>query len=162
LAGCTPSAPKPTHSPTASRTPMFASDEEALKAATDAYAAYLKMSDTIFSEGGIDPERMSTVAIGQTLRTDIAGFATAKKRGWKQIGMTQFDGVRLQSVTAHGVRVYACVDVSGVDVVNADGKSIVSEQRPARSAVVVALEAPPADNRLLVASNDPWGGNGVC
>ncbi|HWU47090.1 MAG TPA: hypothetical protein VN133_10080, partial [Humibacter sp.] len=46
LAGCTPSAPKPTHSPTASRTPMFASDEEALKAATDAYAAYLKMSDT--------------------------------------------------------------------------------------------------------------------
>ncbi|MDQ1582169.1 MAG: hypothetical protein QOF36_223, partial [Microbacteriaceae bacterium] len=52
LAGCATSAsPMPT--PSAVHSPLFASDEEALKAATDAYAAYLAMSDTIAQEGGV-------------------------------------------------------------------------------------------------------------
>ncbi|MEO8907529.1 MAG: hypothetical protein ABI310_05565, partial [Microbacteriaceae bacterium] len=46
LTGCTPATPipAPTHTSATTHAPAFSSDAEALKAATDAYAAYLKMS----------------------------------------------------------------------------------------------------------------------
>ncbi|MBW4033634.1 MAG: hypothetical protein HIU88_13400, partial [Acidobacteria bacterium] len=44
LVGCVPTGQHAASSPTASLTPVFASDAEALAAAEKAYAAYLKVS----------------------------------------------------------------------------------------------------------------------
>ncbi len=52
LSGCLPPQTTVTPTPEATAAPVFASDEEALAAATAAYAAYLAMSDQIFAEGG--------------------------------------------------------------------------------------------------------------
>jgi len=160
LVGCVPGDPQPTRSPTASHTPLFASDEAALKAATGAYAAYLKMSDTILQAGGQDPERMSQVATGSALKTELSGFETARSRSWRQKGNTRFSNIQLQSVSAHSITVYVCVDVSHVDVVDSGGKSVVSESRPARSAAVIGMVAD--SHSLQVATNEPWNGDGVC
>ena len=58
LAGCAPDVPAIQVPPTPTVTPLFASDEEALAAAEEAYAAYLAMSDEITSDGGERPERI--------------------------------------------------------------------------------------------------------
>ena len=57
LSGCLPQQPTATPPPEATAAPIFASDEEALAAATAAYAAYLAMSDQILKDGGKDPDR---------------------------------------------------------------------------------------------------------
>lgn len=162
LVGCTPGVPKPTRTPTASQTPLFASDEAALKAATDAYAAYLKMSDTILADGGKEPDRMTRTAVGDALATELTGFETARKRGWRQVGSTTFSGTQLQSTALDSVSIYVCVDVSNVDILNSSGKSVVSANRPERSAALIRLIEAGGQPPLKVAANQPWNGNGVC
>ena len=55
LAGCLPTDPPVTPPPTSDLEPVFASDEEALAAAEEAYGAYLAAADEILSSGGADP-----------------------------------------------------------------------------------------------------------
>ncbi|MCU1575736.1 MAG: hypothetical protein JWP70_440, partial [Leifsonia sp.] len=141
LAGCaTPASPLSSPTPSAMHTPVFASDEEALKAATDAYAAYLAMSDTILADGGANPERLKEVATGKALEAELKGFALARSRGWYTTGSSTFDRLRVQSIdrshsTQAVVTVYLCVDVSKVDVRDSGGVSVVSPSRPARSPI---------------------------
>ncbi len=59
LTGCVDGDRLPTLPPTPTSTPIFASEEEALAAAEEAYAAYLEMSNLISSEGGVEPERIA-------------------------------------------------------------------------------------------------------
>jgi len=50
LAGCTESTRLPPPEPPAAGEPLFASDEEALAAATAAYEEYLEVSNAVFRE----------------------------------------------------------------------------------------------------------------
>jgi hypothetical protein len=167
LAACTQPDPGPTQSPvpTAKHTPAFASDAEALKAATDAYAAYLKMSDTIFSEGGADPERIRPFVSKHMEAREVSGYKDFEKRRWKSVGDSTFDHVRVQQIDSRNrvpITLYLCLDVSGVDVVDASGKSVVSAKRPDRSPVVAVFDIREADRRIVVDSVDPWVGETVC
>ena len=67
LTGCT--APPPhtvaVSSPTA--TPVFASDEEALAAAVEAYEKYLAVSDQIAQEGGAGADSFADVVTDEWL-----------------------------------------------------------------------------------------------
>ena len=76
LAGCGGGDPIPTLPPTPSATPIFASEEEALAAAEDAYAAYRGMSDQISAEGGANPERIAPFVTESRLADELRGFAT--------------------------------------------------------------------------------------
>lgn len=170
LSGCAPS-PTPQHTASQSphATPVFSSDKEALAAATKAYAAYLKVSDEILSDGGADPDRLRAVATGKALATDLAGFAMARDKGWHTTGNTTFDHVRLQSREMSGsetsgvVAIYLCLDVSTVDVLDSAGKSVMSSSRPARSQVEAVFDLlKPPEEKLILASNDPWNGGNTC
>ena len=69
LSGCA-STPVPTPtSATPTVAPVFATEEEALAAATEAYAAYQELIDRIFSEGGKAPSRIAAVVTPRTRRT---------------------------------------------------------------------------------------------
>lgn len=170
LTGCAPSpTSRPTPTPTPHPTPIFSSDKEALAAATKRYAAYLKVSDEILSEGGTDPGRLKSVATGKALATDLKGFAMARDKGWHTTGKTSFDNVRLQSrrmsnsVTSDVVAVYLCVDVSSIDVLDSSGKSVVSGTRPDRSQVEAIFDLSKVGPRkLILSSNNPWNGSDVC
>jgi len=124
LAGCTPpdQRPTPTSIPTTQNSPAFASDQDALKAATDAYAAYLKMSDTIFSQGGENPERITPFVSKSMAVREMSGYKDFAERRWRSTGSSEFDHVKVQRFGA-GERVpislYLCLDVSAVDVLEA-------------------------------------------
>jgi hypothetical protein len=167
LAGCVPTAPSGSSSPSVSATPVFASDAEALAAAEKAYAAYLKVSDQIFVDGGKDPERLLTVATRQVYAGELEGFQTAAKNGWHSTGGSQADNYSLESFDPGDLKdmitVYLCSDVSQVDVLDASGRSVVSPNRPARTAFEVTFAPKAADSEVLVVSDkNLWTGGGVC
>ncbi len=165
LAGCVPSGGHGTASPSASATPVFSSDAEALKAAEAAYAAYLRVSDQILIDGGVNPERLEAVTSSLLYAQELKGFQETHSRGWYSTGGTTFDHFALQSYNPDDpeslVVAYVCSDVSQVDVLDSSGNSVVSSTRPNRAPfeVTFALSRP---SHLVLARNDVWTGQGVC
>jgi hypothetical protein len=164
LAGCA-SAPPPTLQSTAPMTdPVFASEEEALAAATAAYAAYQSMSSHIAQGGGKSPERMSQFAIGDALEGELDSLATLEKSGFHGVGNLAFDSMRLQASDLITGRVdsYLCLDVSGTDVVGPGGISTVPADRPLRIPLQVGFTYSPQSHQLLVEKSESWTGTNFC
>jgi hypothetical protein len=160
LAACTPSQPTPSPTPTSAPTPLFSSDAAALKAATEAYAAYLKMSDTISHDGGADPERIKpyvTDSVYSSLKSDFDGFA---KSGRRSSGSTHFRDVRLERFSGASLYAYLCSDVSDVRVLDANGVVVTPASRQAVLALAVEFEK--SNARLRIAQSKVWSGKSFC
>lgn len=156
-----PSDPPPAPEPTV--TPAFASDEEALAAAVEAYSAYLAVSDAILADGGANPERIYQVATSSLGADEIEGFAEFQANGFRSVGRSTFDDMRLQSFSSEAidaVRVYVCVDVSEVDVVDASGKSIVAPDR--QTLIPFEMGFDRVAGTLLLSSKEIWDRGSVC
>ena len=167
LAGCAPSESHVTAAPSASATPVFASDAEALAAAEKAYAAYLKVSDDILIDGGRQPDRLLSVATKSVYADELAGFEAIQAKDWHSTGGSRADHFALQSYAPGQLRdfvtVFLCSDVSAVDVVDSSGNSVVSPNRPSRSAFEVSFSYRAATpTRLVVSNKEVWDGGGVC
>jgi hypothetical protein len=169
VTGCvaTPGGTKPTPSPSA--TPLFHSDEEALAAAEEAYAAYQRVSDQILVEGGANPERLRVVATEDQFAYEAPGFAEAYSKGYRSSGGSKFDSMTIQELdngTSPGstvMSVYVCDDYSAVDIVDANGTSIVPPERPDRFPRVVRFDASGnAKNPIVVGAIDEWTGDTFC
>lgn len=149
--------------PTPSVTPVFASDEEALAAAEESYKRYLAVSDQIFAEGGANPERLAEVATGTFLEAETEGFKRIAANGWHSVGSAAIHTIDLQQFSPASdvemVTVYLCDDVGGVDVVGADGISVVSPDRPTETLFEVTFDW--ESNALLVSGRTVWG-DGRC
>jgi hypothetical protein len=163
LSGCVPdAAPHPTAAPTTSApNPVFASDDEALAAATDAYKAYLAMSDLIASEGGQRPERMADVAVDSALSDAVEGLTQFTTMNLHSSGATAFDHLSLQKRSSDDVDVYLCEDVSGIDVLDGQGVSVVSPNRKPRTPFQVTLTRT-SNASLLVKNRVAWAGQYFC
>ena len=169
LAGCV-SAPTPTPSTSAATdAPVFASDEEALAAATEAYAAYQAMSDLILAEGGANPDRIRDVASESFAASEIESFNQAMSSGLHSTGLSTFDKVSIQAIANSSVdnigvvTVYLCSDVSRIDILNSTGVSVVSESRPDRTPFEVTFDIQSTESRgLVVGSRSVWTGGRVC
>jgi len=169
VAGCLPVDPAPVPTIAPAGTPIFASDEEALAAAEDAYAAYLAVSDQILNEGGADPERIDGVVTSDIAAIEKAGYLELESAGLRTVGRTTFFGTVLQRFEAASpdgrdvVTVYLCSDVSGVDVLDFAGNSVVSPDRPSLTPFEVAFDlADRGEGMLVVSREDPWSDSGVC
>ena len=162
--GCAPEVPAADPTPTPSATPLFASDEEALAAAEEAYAAYLAVTDAIYAEGGAGIEKLATVAAGKQLNEDTQGFAEVERLGLHSIGATTYDGVELQQFDRESeegkgvVTIYVCQDVSLVDVFDASGASVVRTDRPDRTRFEVKFDGDSESSglSLRVSGVVPW------
>jgi hypothetical protein len=169
LAGCVPPPANviPTSVPTAA--PVFASEDEALAAAVKAYEGYLEVSDRILMDRGVNPERLLAVATKDVLAKQLPGFDQARKMDLRSTGGSKVDTITLQAYeprTADGkgiVTVYACVDVSSVNVYDSNGRSIVSPNRPNRSPFEAQFDlSSPGATSLILAREDPWSGRDFC
>lgn len=166
IAGCTPAKSPVLPAPVPSTTPLFASDEEALAAAEEAYGAYLAVSDLIISEGGANPERLLEVATPEVLAQELGSYQRLKELGWHSVGSTTLASVSLQSFDQDPeagfatVVVYACVDIAQVDMVDTSGASVVSPSRVDVNPFQTSFKY--VDDSLLLASKDPWEGNNFC
>jgi hypothetical protein len=159
LAGCTQPDPMPTPPPTPSAVPVFASDEEALAAAEEAYGKYLETVDAIFADGGADPERLLTVASQAQYESELPGFLRMQDDGVRGTGRATFT-LTLQGfdATRGEITVYSCDDISGTDIVDAAGTSVVGSGR----ANLVPYEVRLSGDPLIVEERTLWQGSGVC
>ncbi|TQL47771.1 hypothetical protein FB562_0841 [Homoserinimonas aerilata] len=134
LTACTTPAPTPKPSPTSSA-PVFASDEEALAAAEQTMADYWVVMNTIFQEGGANPERIELHAEGRWLEKSISSANLLSKAGERQEGAITADSMELQQVFGRGLNTtvitYACNDFSAREVIDSDGRQVdLSGVRP--------------------------------
>ena len=166
LAGCV-SAPTPTPSTSAATdAPVFASDEEALAAATEAYAAYLKVSDQISNDGGEGPERIAPLVSDALLPLELEGFAEFQAADAHTVGSTSFEVFKMQSAEYESpeltsISLYICEDVTGVNVVDSTGISLVSPSRKPLTAFQVRLGME-ADSSLVLGEREVWKGDSFC
>lgn len=167
LTGCVGGEPLPTLPPSPSSTPIFASEEEALAAAEEAYAAYLEMSNLISSEGGVNPERIASVAAGALYESSLEGFATLRDNQWRTVGASVVDSAKLQFADTQSsqgqglVAAYICVDFSGLDVLDPNGNSVVSPTRPALQAFEVFFDST-EEGHLVPSAREPWDAAEAC
>lgn len=144
LVGCTESTRLPPPEPPAAGEPLFASDEEALAAATAAYEEYLEVSNAVLRDGGANPERLSDYLAPEVFKSELEGFNLFLENGWRATGSTTLSSIAVQQVIngpgdQAEVVVYVCTDVGGNDVIDEGGVSQVDPNRPTIVAHEVVL-----------------------
>jgi hypothetical protein len=165
LAGCVDSDPLPTLPPTPTSTPVFASEEEALAAAEEAYAAYNDTSNVIAAEGGIGPERIEPFVTPAYLPTELDTYAYYRSNSLRLSGEVVVSRVELQQYVelenAVEVSVYVCLDVAGTQVLDEAGSDVT----PAGRQPVVGLEVVlvgDAAGTLKIDRSDQWSDSSFC
>ncbi len=156
MVGCAPTTVIPPAGPPSEEAPLFASDEEALAAATEAYEEFLAVSSQILQDGGREPERLVPLVSDAVYETELEGFTEFRANGWKATGESELLETVLQQHLSGGfsatqVVIYACVSLAGTDVVTANsGESVVSSDRPEVLAFEVAFEGQPQGSIVIV------------
>ena len=166
LAGCaTKPTPAPSHTAAATDAPVFASDEEALAAATKAYAAYLKASDAISNDGGENPKRIAPFVAPSLLKSELEGFAGYSSAGAHSVGSTTFvvssiQGIAADNTSGTSISLYICEDVSDLDVVDSKGVSLVSPSRRPLTPFEVRFEG--GADTIVLGYREVWEGRSFC
>jgi hypothetical protein len=168
LLGCG-STPAPVPAATGTtEAPVFASDEEALAAATSAYAAYQAMSDSITGDGGLSPDRIGSYVSDEYRQQAIAGFEAFSSGRLTSHGASTYDNVALVQYAdgRHGeasVDLYVCSDVSAVTLTNAEQLDVTPSTRPTRIPLQVGFVSALSNPRTLVVDREEvWTGEDFC
>ncbi|TFC38594.1 hypothetical protein [Cryobacterium sp. TMT2-42-4] len=170
LTGCTPepAPPAPQASETSAPTdsPVFASDEEALAAATEAYAAYLRTSDEISAAGGVGSERMEPLVSSGLFQSELEGFQGFVDANARSVGETTFIVQGMQSAAylrpeQTTISLYVCENVTGLDVIDPVGNSLVSDSRQPITPFEVRFKMD-AGLRLILEYRSAWRGENFC
>ena len=160
LSGCGDPTTTPSPPPSPSSTPVFASDEEALAAAEQAYAAYLAVSDAILADGGKDPDRIDPFVSDGYLEDALAGFDKYENGSLHTSGATAFDTVSLTNLTEDNLDLYLCLDVSQVRILNSAGTDITPANRTERLPLEVGFLLDASGLRLE--RSESWSGDDFC
>ena len=169
LTGCVPPVSGATPRPLASSSaaaPIFATDEEALAAATKAYADYLTMSDRVAQEGGVGVDRLAPFVTNSYLKKQKASFSKLGSDNHRIVGHTKFREARLQRFQVSGmstqIEIYVCVDVSDVRVLDNSRTDVTPSDRPNEYPIVIGLTRSTGSHALLLNSSDLWEGANFC
>lgn len=135
--------PEPSGSPTASSTaPSTPPSEQAI--ASEAASDLLRKFYDVRNQLRQNPDRalgpLDTVAISTELAAQQNLFKKEREEGLHQTGETEIAELTVQAVNLDNsdpqtgkvptVQIDVCFDVSGVDLIGPDGKSVVSPDRP--------------------------------
>lgn len=160
LTGCVQPDVTPSPSPPVSDAPLFASEEEALAAATEAYAEYLKVSDAVGREGWSDSDPLEEVAVDPALAEEQSSAETFNDLGYRLVGTSAFDSMRLQQMTPSSIDTYLCLDLTDVAIVDALGNSVAPADRPDRFPIEIGFDLTGTEPR--VERSEPWSGADFC
>lgn len=165
VSGCVPEPVLPTLPPTPTAAPVFASEEEALAAAEDAYAKYQEVSNAIAAEGGAEPERITPHVTSAQLENELATAKLYRDNGWRTTGPVTFDTVTLQSFTQEGSHVevvmYLCLDATAARLSDAEGVDVTPPNRIDRAPFEITLVAQGTE-ALRVSNSEPWSSHDFC
>lgn len=168
LAGCVPTEPPVTPEPDPQVTPVFASDEEALAAATEAYEKYLEVSDQIAADGGTSPERMNPLVTEDQYQRELEGFTDLVNSKRRIVGISAYDSAAIQSwsmldAKSAQVVIYACSDASSTRVLDDTGADVTPVDRQVRAPFELEFVSSSEDaSSLVLARSDLWSGTNFC
>lgn len=168
LSGCVGApAPSPTPSTPSSPEPIFASDEEALAAAVEAYEIYSSASAEVTADGGAESERVDPTVTHEYADQLHGEFDALKDIGLTMVGETKIERAMLAESASdeQGARVsiYFCRDVSGVRVLGPDGVDVTPADRDDRTPTQAFLVSSSNDpSILLVDGVELWSGDDFC
>ena len=145
----TPSSAAPTTSaPTSSSVVPVSAEDQAVAEATDLVRAYYAEIDRVNIDPNADANTLRDVTANEAFDLQLRTALQTKARGLTQIG-----NVRVLEVTPFSIDLSSdataqppkyptivmdtCIDVSEVNVVDAEGKSVVASTRPPQSAARV-------------------------
>ena len=168
LAGCvTDPADVPSSTPT-SPPPLFESQDDALAAATEAYAGYMETTETVMEEGGVNIDRIDDYVSPEMSQIERDGIAEMVGAGRKFVGRSTFGPLLVQSYepfTADGlgkIIVYVCVDISTGDLLDKEGVSVIDTSRELASTFEVSFDVNDERRTLQVAKAHQLSGVSVC
>ena len=131
-----PRSNPPASSPSSSSSTPTSPSESATAAATATVNDYYAIRNQLRRDPTQPLSRLKSVAISTELTTQQTLFKRERKQGLHQTGETKVVELQVQSVNLDNsdpqagkvptVQIDVCFDVSGVDVLDADGKSVVS------------------------------------
>ena len=167
VSGCGTQPPSGDPSEASSSLPSETSDDKVLADASAAYSAYVSAADAVFADGGRSPEKLSDVATGTALELVESDAEQFREMELHSVGRTVLSGFKLQSRNVVGQDVedatlYVCEDVSGIDILDSSGKSLVSPDRISKQTFEVSVERSAGTAILLVNAREPWYGDGAC
>ena len=163
--GCTksePPQPTPTPSPPShstiaspSATPTISASEAAVIARVNSYVAML---DKLSSNSKANLDELSTVARGKAADKWRQIILDDRSAGRRQTGSTKLTLLSAKAGSSDQQWVVTmCLDVSGVDVVDRDGKSVVSKDRPDRVRDVLTVDQDTSSPKWYVTQDKVTG-----
>jgi hypothetical protein len=126
-----PSSSMPSSTSTPTVAPVLASDAAAFRAAEAAYRGYIETADQIITEGGANSERIEQYTTGPFADAEYDFYESIKQKGRHGTGTSTFSNMilhRIEEDAASGqfvVVVTVCSDVTGTDIVDSNGHSVV-------------------------------------
>ena len=166
LVGCADATRIPPPEPSSAIEPLFASDEEALEAATEAYEQFLAVSGQILREGGQGPERLKPLVSDAVYESEAEGFALLEENGWRAVGESVLIGSELQQHTPGPpgiaeVIAYVCVSVENNDIVDTAGLSQVATDRATEVSFEIVFTSMPSGS-LTIDRKTTWADSAAC
>ncbi len=157
LAGCnaedTPPSPGPTSpapsagttatSATPTPTKTLTPEQQDLRSAEEAITQYWRVIDEAASDPTQSLNVLATVARSQALAQWQTTLTADRGKGLTQQGLSVVRDAEAVTKDGKTYTVIACLDVSAVDVVDADGKSVVRSDRPATQRYTYTVQKAP-------------------
>ncbi|RXZ51384.1 hypothetical protein [Agromyces binzhouensis] len=165
LTGCAAAQTTPSPPPTtdAAETPLFASDEEALAAAVEAYERHLESTAAILA-GELPADAIRETSSGEFGEKRVSELETFVASGLRASGMTTIDTAALIETHVDDgetfISIYACQDVSGTVLRNSQGEDVTPSDRDERVALVLEFRA--EITSIKVSGNELWPGDDFC
>lgn len=152
LSACVSPAPTPTPTPTG-----FADEEAAFAAAEETYRAYVDALNHVDLSDPATFEDVYAWTTGELNASDRKSFSAWHAEGYSLVGEAAIVSIdRVDADLTSSVVLHACYDVSGVDVLDPAGNSLVSPDRPPIQSLDVSLtHTANAPAQLLVAAINP-------
>lgn len=166
LAVATATACTPVPAPTPTPTPVFATEEEAFAAAEETYRAYV---DALNQVNLADPKTFEEVyqwTTGEANAQDRVIFSRLHAEGVTIGGKSLVDRFTAISTDVSSdvlVAAVACLDVSSVTLVSANGESTVDPSRPkVQTLEVEAVSSGVSQTGMLISSIAGYAGQSPC
>lgn len=158
LTGCAPDASEPTP------TPSFSSDEDAFAAAEATYRAYVDALNQVDLSDPATFEPVYAWTTGDLNASDREGLSAYHA---DDVSVSGESRVRLitpaRDFVAEAPEAYVCLDVSSVDVVDREGRSLVAEDRVGTQSLTVHFAVDPSsETGLVLDSIGPRAGDPAC
>lgn len=166
LVGCSGETRIPPPEPSSAVEPLFASDEEALEAATAAYEEYLAVSYGIASEPPFELDELKPLTTQDYLVREADFFEMLEAQGWQITGSPVVESSILQQWYVDSdeglvVALYICLDVTDTRVLDNQGIDVTPADRPNRTSLEVEFVEGNAGT-LVLDRSEAWSGDSVC